>query len=289
MLFNFTLKVSDKELAELKKLQERNYIEMIQPRSVKDINVRSVTTIIFEEIQRNCKVWVTNIFSPFLTAVIYFLVFGIMIGTKIGMVNNLSYLVFIIPGFLIMNVLGAAYGNGVYPTFSRKFFKSIQYVQVAPLSSYAFVLGITIASILRGFVIAILIWLAGLLISGEFHLYSLLGTFVTITLVCSIFSLLGQINGIFANSWEQINFVPTFIITPLTYLSGIFFDINKLPSFFASLSQLNPIAHVVSAVRYSLLGQPETNLLVSLSFLGIICIGLFFYVSYLVRKHLNII
>ncbi|RIY34591.1 ABC transporter permease [Psittacicella gerlachiana] len=283
-----TISISDSDLKELEKLKQGNYLDMINYHSKKQIAVQSIKTIVFEEIRRNLRVWIQNIFSPFVTAFLYFLIFGYILGSKIGDLNGVPYVNFLVPGFLVIPVMGAAFGNGVFTTFMRKYFKTIQYIQSSPVNVHSFIIGITISGVLRGLIIALLIWLASVIFTGSFVVANPIMAIVVLILVCTIFSLAGMINAVYANTFEQINFIPTFILTPLTYLSGIFFDVNTLPTFFAKLSLFNPIAYVVSSFRYTFLGTPYTNLLGSvLFFIGII-IALYIYVTMILRKHLNI-
>lgn len=283
-----TIKISDSDLQELEKLKQGSYLDMINYRSKRQIAAQSIKTLVYEEIRRNLRVWIQNIFSPFCTAVLYFLIFGYILGSKIGTLNGIPYVNFLVPGFLVMPVMGAAFGNGVFTTFMRKYFKTIQYIQTSPINVHSFIIGITIAGVLRGLLVAFLIWLASVLFTGTFVVHSPVMAIVVLILVCTMFSLAGMINALYANTFEQINFIPTFILTPLSYLSGIFFDVNTLPTFFAKLSLLNPIAYVVSSFRYTFLGAPEANLLVCISFFILIIIALYFYVNRLLRKKLNI-
>ncbi|RIY33982.1 hypothetical protein CKF54_01835 [Psittacicella hinzii] len=284
-----TVRVTEADLKELEELKKGNYLDMINYHSSKQIAVQSVKTIIYEEIRRNLRVWIQNIFSPFVTAFLYFLIFGYILGSKIGELNGVPYVNFLVPGFLVMPVMGAAFGNGVFTTFMRKYFKTMQYIQSAPVNVHSFIIGITVSGVLRGIVIAFLIWVASVIFTGSFYIYDPIMAVVILVLVCTIFSLAGMINAVYANTFEQINFIPTFILTPLTYLSGIFFDVKTLPSFFANLSLFNPIAYVVSSFRYTFLGTPEANLLGSVVFFMAIIIALYIYVVILLRKKLNLV
>ncbi|MFC6277385.1 ABC transporter permease [Psittacicella hinzii] len=283
-----TVKIKDRDMQELAKLQQKNYLDLVNRATPRQIAIQSIITIVYEEICRNLRVWIQNIFSPFITAFLYFLIFGYILGSKIGTINGVSYVFFLAPGFLIMSATNAAFGNGAFPTFMRKYFKTIQYIQSAPLNVHSFIIGITFSGILRGVVIALLIWLASIIFTGTLALYSPALALLTLVLVCAIYTLAGMINAIYANTFEQINFIPTFVLTPLTYLSGIFFEVSSLPKFFATLSLFNPVAYVVSAFRYAFLGTTAVNIVGSLLFFVGLIIALYFYVFYLLRTKLNI-
>lgn len=280
--------ITEQDLQEVEALKKISYLDMIKPRSKRQIAIQSIITIVFEEFVRNLRVWIQNIFSPFINAVLYFTIFGAILGEAIGETSGVPYVNFLVPGFLMMPVMNAAYGNGVFTTFFRKYFRTLQFIQAAPINVHSFIIGVTFAVIVRSLIIALIIWLASTAFTGTFYIFSPLMSLVVLILVASIFGLCGMINAILAKNFEHINFIPTFIFTPLTYLSGTFFEVSELPTFFAKLSLLNPITYVVSSFRYTFLGNTAYNLVAAIIFFVALIIILYIIVVKLCKKHLNI-
>lgn len=281
--------ITEKDLADLEEYK-KSYVytnEIVEPTTTKEFFI-GVYTLVVEEVKRNVRVWVQNIFAPFINAIMYFLVFGFVLGSKIGEIHGVSYIDFLIPGFLVIPTITAAFGNGAFSSFTRIFFKVIEAIQMSPLSAHTFLVGTMIAAILRSLTISVLIWIAGVLFSGNVFLYNLPLIIFLIVIVGAIFALIGVINGIYAKSFEEISFFPTFVLTPLLYVSGTFFDTQSLPWFFAKLSLLNPLNHIVNAYRYAFIGFESSGIYFSVVALLVLLVVLYFVTIKLVKEKLNL-
>lgn len=218
--------------------------------------------IIWKELKRTRQVFLQAVLSPFLSTFLYFIVFGTAIGSQIGTIQEFSYGQFIVPGMIamaiVMNAILAA-SSGIY--FLR-FMGTINDLLTAPISSFEIILGFSIASSMRTLFISLLIYLTALLfvplpIEHPFwFLFFLLGSAMG-------FSFFGLLLGIWAKDFEQLSFVPTIIITPLSFLGGVFYSLEMLPPFWQKLTLINPLFYIVDALRYSLLGISSTSLILS--------------------------
>lgn len=283
------IKITEKDLLDLEEYK-KNYVytDHITNHSKQRIFTLGVYTIVVSEIRRNLRVWIQNLFAPFINAILYLTVFGLILGSRIGNIDGVPYIQFLIPGFLVMPVITAGLGNGSFTTFQRVFFKHIEELQMSPLQSHSVIIGVVIASVFRSVFIAFLIWIAGVMFSGSVYIYNPALVLLLLVLVSATFSLVGMINGLYARNFEELSFVPTFVMTPLLYVSGIFFSTADLPWFFAKLSLLNPLNHVVNSFRYSFLGTSDVNIGVSIAVLTL-CFGvLYYYTNKIIKAKLNL-
>lgn len=290
LAMKLTIKVTPEEVAAAQEeFSSANYLQSIKPRPTEQVFLYATYTIVYSEVRRNLRVWVQNIFSPFLSALLYFMVFGTILGARIGDINGVSYIQFLVPGFLVMPVINAGFGNGSFSTFHRVYFKTIQDYQMAPLSAHAFIIGSTISGILRALSISVLIYLASILFGGKVVLDNFPLAITVIILAAAIFTLVGVINGIYARSFEEINFVPVFVLQPLLYLSGIFFQITDTHWLFQLFSSINPLAYIVSLFRYTYLGPDfsEYHVLASLAFLVVVFAVVYFIAYRSIRSRIN--
>ena len=221
--------------------------------------------IVWKELNRTKQVFLQAVLSPFLSTFLYFIVFGTAIGSQLGAIQGVSYGQFIVPGMIamaiVMNAVLAA-SSGIY--FLR-FIGTITDLLSAPLSMLEIVLGFSIASALRTLLICALIYLTALLfvplpIAHPFWFFFFLFSF------SMGFSFLGLVLGIWAKDFEQLSFVPTIIITPLSFLGGVFYSLEMLPPFWQTITLWNPLFYMVDALRYSLLGIGSTSLWIGLIF-----------------------
>jgi len=216
------------------------------------------TTILRKEIKRFTRIWVQTLLPPVITMALYFVIFGKLIGSRIGDMGGFSYIQFVAPGLIMMAVLTNAYSNVVSSFFSAKFQRSIEEVLVSPTPNYIILLGYTMGGVARGLCVGILVTLMSLIFT-HLHIHSWLITLTIVLLTSMLFSLAGFINAVYANTFDDVSIVPTFILTPLTYFGGVFYSISLLPEIWQHISRLNPILHMVNAFRYGILGVSDIN------------------------------
>jgi ABC-2 type transport system permease protein len=244
-------------------------------------------TIVVKEILRFSRIWVQTIFPPIITTSLYLLIFGGLIGGRIGNMQGVDYLHFIIPGIVLMTVIQNAYSNTVMSFFLAKFNHSIEELLISPVPPWIILLGYISGGIARGFTVGL-----GVLIAVSFFvdvsMYSPWIVFITFLLTAILFSLAGFINGVYAQSFDDVTIVPTFILMPMTYLGGMFYSIEILPEFWQMLSKFNPIYYMVDSFRMGFLGSSTTDFSVSVSVLGAMILILAGIAHYLLKKGVNI-
>ena len=211
------------------------------------------TTILQTEIKRIFRVWRQILVPPAITSILYFVIFGHVIGQRIGDIHNHQYVAFIAPGLIMMQMITSAYSASVFIFYFAKFQKSIEEILVSPMSNMLILVSYMSVGMMRGLLVGAIVAIIAAIFAGV-HLHSwFMFVFVSITST-AIFSLLGLVNGVYAKSFDDIAVIPNFVITPLTYFGGVFYAISMLPSIFQTLSFLNPIYYVITAFRYSFLG-----------------------------------
>ncbi len=244
-------------------------------------------TIVIKEILRFSRIWVQTIFPPIITTSLYLLIFGGLMGERIGQMQGVSYLQFIIPGIILMTVIQNSYANTVSSFFLAKFNHSIEEMLVSPVPYWVILLGYISGGVARGFFVGIGVFIAVSLFI-DFQIYSLPVTLITFLLTAILFSLAGFINAIFAQSFDDISIVPTFILMPMTYLGGMFYSVEILPEFWQSVSQFNPIYYMVDSFRLGFLGTSTTNFFTSIFVLIVMIFVLTMLSLYLLKKGVNV-
>lgn len=243
----------------------------------------ALTTIIRKEVRRFTRIWVQTLIPPVIVMSLYFVIFGQLIGARIGQMGGFDYMSFVVPGLIIMAVINNSFSNVVSSFFSAKFTKSIEELQVSPTPSYIILWGYVFGGALRGLSVGLLVTLLSL-VFVRLSLHSIALTVSVVLLTSVIFALAGLINAIFANSFDDIAIIPTFILTPLTYLGGVFYSIDLLPAFWQGVSQLNPILYMVSAFRYGFLGVSDVNIGVALTGIVTVLVALYLAAWYLLEN-----
>lgn len=241
------------------------------------------TTIMVKEIRRFTRIWSQTLLPPAITMTLYFLIFGQLIGSRIGAMDGIDYMAFIVPGLIMMAVITNAYGNVSSSFFSNKFQRSIEEVMVAPVHPSVMLLGYVAGGVVRGIAVGIIVLILSLFFT-KLHVHNLAVVLLVIVLAATVFSLGGFINGVFANKFDDIAIIPTFIITPLTYLGGVFYSISLLPEFWQNLSLLNPILYMVNAFRYGMLGVSDIHLGYAIGMLLIMIAALAAWSLWLLRR-----
>lgn len=226
--------------------------------SLARINAVGLKTIIAREFSRILRIWAQTIVPPAITATLYFVIFGSLIGRRIGDMGGYSYIQYIAPGLIMMQVITNSYGNVVSSFFGAKFGKHIEELLVAPLPNWLIVLGYVAGGVARGIVVGGIVTIIALLFT-RLHVANLPVVLSAVLLSSIVFALAGMINAIFAKNFDQITFIPTFVLTPLTYLGGVFYSVKMLPDWAQSISHANPILYMVNAFRYGFLGVSDVN------------------------------
>ncbi|SMF35040.1 ABC-2 type transport system permease protein [Alteromonadaceae bacterium Bs31] len=216
------------------------------------------STLVKKEIRRFTRIWVQTLIPPVITMALYFVIFGALIGSRIGDMGGYDYMSFVVPGLIMMSVINNSYSNVVSSFYSAKFNKSIEELQVSPTPNYIILAGYVCGGALRGLLVGGIVTCVSLLFT-DLKIHSPVITVSVIFLSAVLFSIAGMINAIFANSFDDISVVPTFVLTPLTYLGGVFYSIQLLPEFWQGVSHLNPILYMVNAFRYGILGVSDVS------------------------------
>ena len=225
-------------------------------------------TIVVKEVRRFMRIWLQTLLPPAITMALYFIIFGNLIGSRIGEMGNYSYMQFVVPGLIMMSVITNAYSNVVSSFFGAKFQHHVEELLVSPVPNFIILAGYVIGGVVRGLMVGLIVSLLSLFFA-ELHIHSLLVTISVVLLTSVLFSLLGMINAIYANSFDDISIIPTFVLTPLIYLGGVFYSLDLLPSFWQQVSQLNPILYVVNAFRYGILGHTDIHLGFAFAMMGV--------------------
>jgi ABC-2 type transport system permease protein len=215
-------------------------------------------TIVIREFSRIVRIWGQTLVPPAITATLYFIIFGSLIGRRIGDMGGYSYMQYIAPGLIMMSVITNAYGNVVSSFFGAKFGKHIEELLVSPLPSWLIVCGYMCGGILRGLIVGGVVMAISLAFT-RIHIEHPFIVLSAVLLTCMIFSLAGLINAVFAKNFDQVSMIPTFVLTPLTYLGGVFYSVTMLPGWAQTVSLGNPILYMVSAFRYGFLGASDVN------------------------------
>jgi ABC-2 type transport system permease protein len=225
-------------------------------------------TIVVKEVRRFLRIWPQTLVPPAITVALYYVIFGSLIGSRIGPMGGFDYMQFVVPGLIMMAVITNSYANVVSSFFGAKYQHSIEELLVSPTPNWIILLGYTIGGVARGLCVGLIVTVLSLAFT-HLHVEHLLLTVLVVFLTAVLFSMAGLINAVFANSFDDISIIPTFILTPLTYLGGVFYSIDLLPPFWRALSQANPILHMVNAFRYGVLGVSDVHVGTAL---GMICL-----------------
>ena len=251
------------------------------------MNVRTqaiaLQTILTKEILRFLRIWIQTILPPAITTALYFIIFGKLIGARLGAVDGLTYSQYIAPGLIMMAVITNAYSNVVSSFFSAKFQRHIEDMLVSPLPNAIIVLGFVGGGVARGLAVGLVVTAVSLFFA-DLHWQHPLLTLAVIVLTSVLFSLGGLINGIFAKSFDDISLIPTFVLTPLTYFGGIFYSIQMLPPFWQDASRFNPILYMVNAFRFGILGVSDINIVLAVALITLLIVGLFGYSLWLLHR-----
>ena len=251
------------------------------------LNLVAMQTIVRKELIRVLRIWVQTIVPPAITMTLYFIIFGNLIGRRIGTMDGFDYMQYIAPGLIMMSVITNSYGNVVSSFFGAKFGRHIEEMIVSPMSNATIIIGHVVGGVLRGLLVGLLVTVVALF----FTRLEVQHPFVMISIVLlssTVFALAGLINAIFAKKFDDIAIVPTFVLTPLTYLGGVFYSISLLPEFWQTVSKANPILYMVNAFRYGILGTSDIGIGTAYAILIVFVVGLFSVCLFLLNRGVGI-
>jgi ABC-2 type transport system permease protein len=243
----------------------------------------ALKAIIIKEILRFSRIWIQTVLPPVITTALYFIIFGNLIGPRIGEMDGFGYMEFIIPGLIMMAVITNSYANVVSSFYGSKFQRHIEEMLVSPVPNYIILIGYISGGVARGLTVGVAVTIVSL-VFHPLNIHSLWVMLSMIILTAILFSLAGLINGVYAKSFDDISIVPTFILTPLTYLGGVFYSISMLPEFWQHMSLANPILYMVNAFRYGFLGTSDISLTTSYAISIAFIVVLYLFSLHLLRK-----
>jgi ABC-2 type transport system permease protein len=223
------------------------------------LNWVALRTIVRKEVLRVARIWIQTIVPPAITMTLYFIIFGNLIGQRIGLMGGFDYMQYIAPGLIMMSVITNSYGNVVSSFFGAKYGKHIEEMLVSPMSNATIIIGHVGGGVIRGLMVGALVTIIALGFTSLSVEHPLI-TFSMVLLTSIVFALLGFINAVFAKKFDDISIIPTFVLTPLTYLGGVFYSISLLPDFWQNVSRVNPILYMVNAFRYGILGVSDISI-----------------------------
>jgi len=219
-------------------------------------------TIVRKEITRILRIWGQTIVPPAITMTLYFIIFGELIGRRIGEMGGFTYMQYIVPGLVIMSVITNSYGNMVSSFFGAKFGKHIEELLISPLPNWIILLGYVTGALTRGLLVGVVVMMVSLFFT-RIEIQHPLVMVSVLFLTAVVFSLAGMVNAIFAQKFDDIAIIPTFVLAPLTYLGGVFYSIALLPEFWQRVSVVNPILYMVNGFRYGMLGVSDVSLMMT--------------------------
>lgn len=244
-------------------------------------------TILAKELTRVLRLWSQTLLPPMITTTLYFLIFGQVIGSRIGVMDSYPYIQFIAPGLIMMSMITSAYTASVSSFYLAKFQRQIEEILVSPTPNFIILLGFMGGGVARSFVVGLIVTIITLFFT-HLHIHSLLVILAVGFLSSCIFSLGGLINAIFAKSFDDISYIPTFILTPLTYLGGIFYSITLLPPTWQYISLANPIVYIINTFRYGFLGTSDPYLFSAFAMMLVFTIVLFSIALMLLNKSVGL-
>jgi ABC-2 type transport system permease protein len=233
----------------------------------------ALQTIAARELKRILRIWGQTLVPPAITMTLYFVIFGNLIGPRIGEMHGMPYIDYIVPGLVMMAVIQNAYGNIVSSFFGSKFGRYVEEMLVSPLPAWVILSGYVLGALVRGLLVGALVLGIALCFTQIRvpHPWVTLSTFV---LAAVVFALAGFVNAVYAKKFDDIAIIPTFVLTPLTYLGGVFYSIDLLPEFWQRVSAANPILYMVNAFRYGMLGVSDVSLGVAYAVMGAFALAL---------------
>ena len=243
----------------------------------------SFKTILVKEVRRFTRIWVQTLIPPVITMTLYFVIFGQLIGSRIGEMGGFTYMQFIVPGLIMMSTITNSFANVASSFYGTKFARNVEELLISPTSPHIIILGYVAGGMERGICVGVLVTIVSLFfVSFDIHSWSII--VLTLLMTSATFALGGLINGVFARSFDDISIIPTFVLTPLTYLGGVFYSIALLPEFWQTVSKLNPIVYMINGFRYGFLGISDVGLAHAFSVLALFISALYLLAYYLISR-----
>ncbi len=243
----------------------------------------ALKSILIKEVTRFTRIWVQTLLPPAITMSLYFVIFGNLIGKRIGTMGGYSYMEYIVPGLIMMSVITNSYSNVVSSFFSAKFQRNVEELMVSPVPNSIILMGFVGGGVMRGLLTGLIVTTVSLFFV-DLHIQHLFIVILVVFMTSVLFALGGFLNAVFAKSFDDISIVPTFVLTPLTYLGGVFYSIQLLPDFWRGVTMANPVLYMVNGFRYGILGESDVPVTVSLSIIAVFIILLTFACMHLLNK-----
>ena len=244
-------------------------------------------TIVVKEIYRFVRIWPQTLLPPAVTTALYFLIFGKLIGDRIGTVSGATYMDYIVPGIILMSVISHSYSNVVSSFYSTKFQHNIEELLVAPVPNWVILAGYVGGGICRGLLVGVVVGLISRLFA-DVAFYSAAIALAIAVLTATLFSLAGFINAVFADSFDDISIIPNFVLTPLNYLGGVFYSVSMLPDIWQTISRGNPILYMINAFRYGLIGVSDVDIVLAFEITSGFIVAMTLFSLYLLHKGIGI-
>ncbi len=244
-------------------------------------------TIFLKEVMRFLRIWLQTLVPPAITMTLYFVIFGNLIGSQIGDMDGFKYIEYIIPGLIMMSVITNSYSNVVSTFFTAKMFGHIQEMLISPVPNHVILMGYIGGGMARGLIVGLIVTIVSLFFSS----LTIAHPFITIAIVIltsMLFSIAGLVNAVYAKSFDDITIIPTFVLTPLTYLGGVFYSINMLSDFWQTISLANPVLYMVNGFRYGILGVSDISPWASFSLLIVFIVVFYAFAYTLLKKGVGI-
>ena len=240
-----------------------------------------------KETNRFLRIWIQTLVPPVITMSLYFVIFGNLIGSRIGEMNGFDYMSFIVPGLIMMSVITNSYSNVASSFFSAKFQRNVEELLVAPVPNYVIIWGYIGGGVARGLMVGFLVTCVSMFFV-DLQIFNIFILILSVLCTSILFSIGGLLNAIFAKTFDDISIIPTFVLTPLTYLGGVFYSISLLPDFWQAVSHFNPVFYMINAFRYGFLGIADVSLIWSFSVIGIFIAALYGIVAILLSKGIGV-
>lgn len=231
-------------------------------------------TLTVREVRRFMRIWPQTLLPPSITMAMYFLIFGNLVGSRIGEMAGIPYINYIVPGLIMMSVITNSYSNVASSFFGNKFQRSVEEMIVSPMPSWVILTGFVIGGMARGLLVGLIVTVVSMFFT-EIHIEHPFLTILVVFVTAALFSIAGFINALFANKFDDISIVPIFVLTPLTYLGGVFYSIHSLPPFWQHVSLINPVLYMVNTFRYGILGVSDVGIWWAMSVISVFIVVLF--------------
>jgi len=244
-------------------------------------------TIVVKEVRRFLRIWVQTVLPAAISTSLYFLIFGHLIGERIGDMDGYRYIDFIVPGVIMMAIINNAYSNVVSSFFSAKFQRHVEELLVSPMPNAIILLGFVSGGIVRGLTVGVAVTAVAAVLS-DLQVHNLALILLVALLTAALFAIGGFINAVYAKSFDDISIIPTFVLTPLIYLGGIFYSLELLPEFWQGVSLFNPILYMINAFRYGFIGTSDIGLGTAFVIIGLFIVGLYLFALHLLNRGVGV-